>query len=64
MLRFIYSGDITILTSIEDLDLLFDIYHLADKVTFYSLSTYFLVDSKFKGIVSRDSGKAADSVIE
>jgi hypothetical protein len=32
MLRFVYTGELTILTSIEDLDLLFEIYHLADKV--------------------------------
>ena len=32
MIRFAYSGDETIVSSIEDLDLLFELYCLADKV--------------------------------
>jgi hypothetical protein len=38
MLRFIYTGEVTLLTSIEDLGLLFQIYHLADEVNNISLS--------------------------
>ena len=32
MLRFIYSGDQNIITSIQDLRVLFEVYYLADKV--------------------------------
>jgi hypothetical protein len=32
MVRFIYSGEETIITSLRDLDLLFEIFRLADKV--------------------------------
>ena len=32
MIQFAYSGDETIVSSIEDLDLLFELYCLADKV--------------------------------
>ena len=32
MIKYIYSGDEKIITSIQDLDLLFDLFKLADKV--------------------------------
>ena len=32
MVRFIYSGEETIITSLQNLDLLFEIFRLADKV--------------------------------
>ena len=32
MIQFIYSGDQKIITTIQDLDQLFEIYHIADKV--------------------------------
>ena len=32
MIKYIYSGDQKIITSIQDLDLLFDLFKLADKV--------------------------------
>ena len=33
LIRFIYTGDEKVVAVIKDLDLLFEIYHLADKVT-------------------------------
>jgi hypothetical protein len=37
MIRFIYSGNQTAITNITNLDLLFEICRLADKVTIYIL---------------------------
>ena len=37
MIKFIYSGDQKIITTIQDLDLLFEIYRLTDKVKLIAL---------------------------
>ncbi len=40
MIRFIYSGNETAITNITNLDLLFEICRLADKVTIHTFSFY------------------------
>ena len=50
MIKFIYSGDQNIITSIQDLDLLFEIYRLADKVEY-------LTDPETLVVLNLDTGK-------
>ena len=50
MIKFIYSGDQKIITSIQDLDLLFEIYRLADKVEY-------LTDPETLVVLILDTGK-------